>query len=185
MTASGRRLDGLVSVLLLSAHMATCRSLGAPVRHLQLSFRTATRTDCQALLTTAFAGTSGVTHHARPLARIWNRIAHAVGDDLADIVCSGKLVWIPAHRSHTAKQPTGIRSVCSRTEKCPVFSCLPYRRAQKKALDKAIGQLAYTRPGPRTWTRIGVRFSENNQIHTKVAGSSQSGYSRTQAPIRR
>jgi hypothetical protein len=65
-------------------------------------FVPAIRTDCQALVTTAVAGTSDATHHARPLARIWTRIAHAVDDDLAAIVTSGKLVWMPAHKSHTA-----------------------------------------------------------------------------------
>ena len=60
------------------------------------------RGDCQALVTTATAGTVSATHHARLLARVWNRRAHAVGDDIADIVTSGKLVWVPAHKSHTA-----------------------------------------------------------------------------------
>ena len=39
---------------------------------------------------------------ARPLARIWSTIAHAVDDDLCSITNTGKLVWIPAHKSHTA-----------------------------------------------------------------------------------
>ena len=60
------------------------------------------RTDCQALLTTALAGIASATHHDRPLARVWSRIAHIVGDDLASIVNSGKLVWMPAHKSHLA-----------------------------------------------------------------------------------
>ena len=65
-------------------------------------FVPAIRTDCQALITTAAAGTASATHHARPLARVWKRIAHSVGDNIADMVTSGKLVWIPAHKSHKA-----------------------------------------------------------------------------------
>ena len=60
------------------------------------------RTDCLALLTTAKAGTAGATHHNRPLARIWCRIAHVLDGDVAELVSSGKVVWMPAHKSHTA-----------------------------------------------------------------------------------
>ena len=45
---------------------------------------------------------TSATHHDRPLARVWSRIAHIVGDDLASMVNSGKLVWMPAHKSHHA-----------------------------------------------------------------------------------
>ena len=68
----------------------------------QCPFVPSIRTDCQALLTTALAGTASATHHDRPLARIWLRIAHIVGDDLASLVTSGKLVWMPAHKSLSA-----------------------------------------------------------------------------------
>ena len=64
-------------------------------------FVLAIRTD-QALVTTGIAGTASDTHHARPLARVWNRIAHAVGDDIGDIVTSGRPVRVPAHKSYTA-----------------------------------------------------------------------------------
>ena len=60
------------------------------------------RTDCQALLTTALAGNASAIHHDRPLARFWSMIAQIVGDDLASIVSSGKVVWMPAHKSHLA-----------------------------------------------------------------------------------
>jgi hypothetical protein len=60
------------------------------------------RTDCQALLTTALAGNASATHHDRPLARVWSMVAHIVGDDLSSIVNSGKLVWMPAHKSQKA-----------------------------------------------------------------------------------
>ena len=65
-------------------------------------FMPTVRTDCQTLLTTAALGAGNATHHTRPLARVWSRIAHAVGDDLAEAVSSGRLVWMPAHKSHTA-----------------------------------------------------------------------------------
>ena len=60
------------------------------------------RTDCQALLTTAIAGTSCATHHDRPLARVWNMIAHATDGEVDVLVSSGNLVWMPAHKSHHA-----------------------------------------------------------------------------------
>ena len=60
------------------------------------------RTDCHALLSTALAGTASATHHDRPLARVWTMITPLVGDDLASIVHSDKLVWMPAHKSHLA-----------------------------------------------------------------------------------
>ena len=60
------------------------------------------RTDCQALITTASAGTTCATHHDRPLARVWTKIAHAVDGDVAALVATGKLVWMPAHKSHHA-----------------------------------------------------------------------------------
>ena len=60
------------------------------------------RTDCQALLTIALAGNASATHHDRLLARVWSKIAHIVGDDLASIVSSGQVVWMPAHKSHLA-----------------------------------------------------------------------------------
>ena len=50
------------------------------------------RTDCHALLATALAGTASATHHDRPLARVWAKIAHVVGEGLASIV----------HKSHLA-----------------------------------------------------------------------------------
>jgi hypothetical protein len=65
-------------------------------------FVPAIRTDCQALVTTAASGTPSATHHTRPLARVWKRIAHSAGDDIADMVSCGKLVWVPAHKSHRA-----------------------------------------------------------------------------------
>ena len=68
-------------------------------------FSPAVRTHCQVLITAASAGTTSATHHSRPLARIWNRVAHSVGDDWDDIsalVTSGELVRVLAHLSHTA-----------------------------------------------------------------------------------
>ena len=69
---------------------------------LHCPFTPSIRTDCQALLSTATAGTTCATHHDRPLARVWSMIAHAADGDVADLVNSGKLVWMPAHKSHHA-----------------------------------------------------------------------------------
>jgi len=54
------------------------------------------------ILTTAMAGTKAATHHSRPLARVWVRIAQILGVDVATLVIGGKLVWIPAHKSASA-----------------------------------------------------------------------------------
>jgi len=71
------------------------------------------RTDCLSLLQTAKAGTSRATEANRPLARVWNIIAEAIGLDLSTLTSTGLLVWVPAHHSHNsvgeAKLSNGIR----------------------------------------------------------------------------
>ena len=54
------------------------------------------RTDCLALLLTARSGTAAAVHHARPLARIWQSIAHALDGDITQLATRGLLVWYPA-----------------------------------------------------------------------------------------
>ena len=60
------------------------------------------RTDYQALLKTAQAGTQSATGAARPLARVWKRIAANVGADISLLMDRGLLVWLPAHTNHNA-----------------------------------------------------------------------------------
>jgi hypothetical protein len=68
----------------------------------QCPFPPKIRTDCMSILTTAMAGTKAATHHSRPLARVWVRIAQILGVDVVTLVVGGKLVWIPAHKSASA-----------------------------------------------------------------------------------
>eukprot|EP00973_Karenia_brevis_P038886 5368537-Karenia_brevis.AAC.1 len=56
-------------------------------------------TDCQSLLMTTRSGTARATAAKRPLARIWNLIAAALDGRIEALTASGKLVWMPAHRS--------------------------------------------------------------------------------------
>ena len=76
-------------------------------------FPPAMRTDCLSLLKTAQAGTQSATKASRPLARVWNLIAEAIGLDLSTLTSSGLLVWVPAHHSHNAvgeaKLSNGLR----------------------------------------------------------------------------
>ena len=65
-------------------------------------FPPAVRTDCQALLHMATAGTQQATKASRPLARIWRRIADTLGTDISMLMTTGLLVWLPAHLSHDA-----------------------------------------------------------------------------------
>ncbi len=60
------------------------------------------RTDCLALLQTAKEGTQKATHHSKPLARIWKRIAESMDVNVSELVVGGKLVWFPAHLTHKA-----------------------------------------------------------------------------------
>ena len=57
------------------------------------------RTDCQSLLTIAESGLMEATAASRPLARVWHMIAHHVDDDIASLVSSQRLVWLPAHQT--------------------------------------------------------------------------------------
>ena len=60
------------------------------------------RTDCMAILTTARSGSAQATHHSRPLARVWRRIAEVLGVDIAMLLVADRLAWVPAHRSLSA-----------------------------------------------------------------------------------
>ena len=57
------------------------------------------RTDCMALLSAAASGTARVTHHSRPLARIWKAIGFTLGCDVVTLVKNELLAWMPAHQS--------------------------------------------------------------------------------------
>ncbi len=68
----------------------------------QCPFPPQIRTDCMALLATARSGTARATHHSRPLARVWKRIAVVLGVDIATLMQADKLAWVPAHKSLSA-----------------------------------------------------------------------------------
>ena len=57
-----------------------------------------------ALLHTVRAGVDFATDAARPLARIWCDISHALDSDFAQLLNNDKLVWMPAHQAITAIQ---------------------------------------------------------------------------------
>ena len=54
-------------------------------------------TDCRSILTAAASGTAQATAPTGMLARIWSRVAAVVAGDVAELVTSGKLIWMPAH----------------------------------------------------------------------------------------
>ena len=55
------------------------------------------KTDCLSILTSASAGNAAVTGHNKMLARVWNSIAAAVGDDVSVMVEAELWQWVPAH----------------------------------------------------------------------------------------
>eukprot|EP00973_Karenia_brevis_P034718 4790364-Karenia_brevis.AAC.1 len=71
------------------------------------------RTDCRSLLDTASGGVARATMANKQLARVWSQIGAAVDGDLASLVASGALVWMPAHQSISA---IGVRTLSNGKE---------------------------------------------------------------------
>jgi len=71
------------------------------------------RTDCQSILKIAVEGSAKATHASRQLARLWIRIDAILEQDVACLVHTGVLVWMPAHLSHNmvgeVKLSNGVR----------------------------------------------------------------------------
>ena len=65
----------------------------------QCPFPPQMRTDCLSLLKTAEHGAASATASSRMLARIWSLMASHLDGDIASLVGSGNLVWMPAHQT--------------------------------------------------------------------------------------
>ena len=59
-------------------------------------------TDCEGLLTTTAAGRCAATVGSAPLARVFNLISAVCDHSMHTLVPSGRLVWMPAHVTHSS-----------------------------------------------------------------------------------
>ena len=103
------------------------------------------RTDCQALLRTAEAGTARATSASRPLARLWGQISHALDDDITKLVETRKLVWMPAHQTLAA---VGNRILSNGKE----MSVVDWRA--NRLVDALAKEAASSRQAPMAITRL-------------------------------
>ena len=102
-------------------------------------------TDCLSLLRTAEGGLASATTSARPLARLWNRIGHALDGSISRLAAEGLLVWMPAHQTTSA---IGNR-ILSNGEK---LSTVDWRA--NRLVDALAKQAAAQRQAPSAITRL-------------------------------